>query len=201
MKTIDWEVPAVRSGWQGWMDRFVGPGATDAELWVQLVGGILIALGAAGVYFANHGMTDGVLPALLVVILCLDLGGGVVTNATGSAKRWYHRAGQDWRAHMRFVALHGVHVIFVALVWSDQSLFYFVSVYGLLLTASAIVLAVPLPLQRPVAMTAYGLALLAAQSPVLAIEGFGWFLPLLFLKLLVCHLVVEAPFAARRDRG
>ena len=33
---IDWELPPLRDGWRGQIDKFVGPGATKAEINLQL---------------------------------------------------------------------------------------------------------------------------------------------------------------------
>ena len=33
---IDWDVPELRSGWRGLIDKAIGPGATKAELNTQL---------------------------------------------------------------------------------------------------------------------------------------------------------------------
>lgn len=41
-----------------------------------------------------------------IAILGFDLVGGVLTNATAAAKRWYHRPGQGCLQHMAFVSMH-----------------------------------------------------------------------------------------------
>ena len=35
---ISWTPPPPRAGWRGLWDRFIGPGATGAELTIQLLG-------------------------------------------------------------------------------------------------------------------------------------------------------------------
>lgn len=63
-----------------------------------------------------------------------------------------------------------------------------------LLLSALVVLAVPLYLQRPVAFIAYGGAILINYYVVATPRGMEWFVPILFLKLTLCHLLLEAPF-------
>ncbi|MGB6298936.1 MAG: hypothetical protein WBF90_22540 [Rivularia sp. (in: cyanobacteria)] len=49
-----------------------------------------------------------------------DLVGGVITNATSSAKRWFHRTGQTWQHHLAFVSIHIFHIFLVALLFRDS---------------------------------------------------------------------------------
>lgn len=193
---IDWEPPTPRAGVAGAWDRFIGPGATAAEEWVQLAGGLLIGLAGVALYLAQDGVRHDWLALLVLVVIAIDIGGGIVTNATSAAKRWYHRRGQGARQHVLFVAVHGVHIALVAWLWAEDAMMYFALVYAMLLGASVLALAVPLYLQRPVAFASYALVLLAAQTPWLATAGLDWFVPLLFLKLQLSHLVREAPFPA-----
>jgi hypothetical protein len=87
--SVDWEIPATSSGWPGRLERFMGPGKTRAESTVELLGG---AAGVAALLAA--AATDEALRSWssvqlgLAAILALDLVGGVLTNATNSAKRW-----------------------------------------------------------------------------------------------------------------
>lgn len=198
MKQVDWAVPEPREGLAGFWDRFAGPGATGAEIWFQMAGALVIGAVATWYYFAQRGLEAGWAAGIVLVVLAIDLGGGVATNATGAAKRWYHRAEQGWRQHMGFVAMHGVHVGLVAWLLVEDGLVFFILSYGMLLGIAAVILAVPLYLQRPVAMVAYALVLLAAQTPVLAPPGLEWFVPLLFLKLIVSHLLFEVRFSPQQ---
>lgn len=195
MRRMDWNVPAPRPGLAGAWDRFIGPGATASEEIVQLAGGAAIGLVACGLYVMERGVPAEWGVALVLVLIALDLGGGIGTNATGAAKRWYHRPGQGWPQHMGFIAVHLVHVALVSWLWAADGAAFFLGTGGMLLVASGVVLGVPLHVQRPVAFCVYALVLLAAQLPWLAAPGLDWFIPLLFLKLILAHLVVEAPFA------
>ena len=114
-----WEYPEPRTGWRGEFDRFMGPGATRAELALEL--GFAVLGGAAMLIYALTSFPLwSIIQIGVAVLLAFDIAGGVVTNATSSAKRWYHRAGQGARQHLQFVALHIVHVIIVA--WLDAAI-------------------------------------------------------------------------------
>ena len=194
------EPPVPRKGWRGSLDSFIGPGATTAEVWFQFSAAILVALACLSVYAETTDHSSWKL-YVTVLLLAFDLIGGVVTNSTSAAKRWYHRAGQGFVEHMNFIALHAIQIASVAFLFAyEHPWFYFGTIYGLLLLSSAVVLKVPLYLQRPVAM-----ALVAASIPfsmsrqlVPRTPGLEWFIPLLFLKLLVAHLTVEAPYQPSR---
>lgn len=89
---IDWAQPQPRHGILGTWDRFVGPGATAAELWLSLAAA-LAGVAAVAVHAFQPTTTWSLPQSLLAIILAFDLAGGVVTNATVSATHWYHRPG------------------------------------------------------------------------------------------------------------
>jgi len=196
---IDWVPPLPRKGFMGSWDRFVGPGATDAEEWLQLLGGLVIALAVIALYWLNGGFGNNWLVSIFVVILALDLGGGLLTNATNTAKRWYHRPQHSKGALFRFIAIHGLHIGIVGWLFASNPMMYFALVFGFLLFAAAVILWVPLYLQRPTAVLFFSLGLLGAQLQFFEVAGLSWFLPLLFFKLLIAHLVTEAPFSAMQS--
>lgn len=188
-----WAAPPPRQGVLGALDRFIGPGATLAELWLQFGGAAVIACLCFALYWTSDAASDA-LRGVVVALLALDIAGGVITNATGSAKRWYHRDGQSWQQHLAFVATHIVQLGLVAWLFAGQPWLYLAAAYGLLLVATAAVLAVPGYLQRPLAFAAYAVCFLVAQLPLFSLPGLAWFLPLFYFKLLVSHLVRETPF-------
>lgn len=198
MPRIDWEPPMPRAGLAGTWDRFMGPGATGAEEGVQAGFGLAIAAACLMLFWLGGGFGQGWLAGVVAVVLAADLGGGLITNATSAAKRWYHRAGHGRAAHLRFIAVHGVYIAVVAALFAGSGWLYFGAAYGFLLVAALVITGVPLYLQRAVALGLAGLGILMAQLPLFAVPGLGWFLPLLWLKLLVAHLVREAPFAVEQ---
>lgn len=71
---------------------------------------------------------------------------------------------------------------------------YVAGVYGYLLLATVVTLVVPLYVQRPAALLLYGGAILLNAYLFPPTAGMEWFVPVLFLKLLVAHVLHEAPF-------
>ena len=190
---VERTVPPLRSGIRGAIDRFIGPGATPAEQWLQFAPALIGAF-LAPAYAILTGHDWGILLILLSAIFAIDLVGGVITNATSAAKRWYHRAEQGKWAHLQFVALHVVHVLLVAWFFREADWIYFAVVSSFLLIAAWIILSVPLYLQRPVAFMLFGIGLLIGIYGFAPTPGLEWFLPFFFLKVLVSHLVKEAPY-------
>jgi hypothetical protein len=190
---INWNYPVPRQGLAGAMDRFIGPGATSAEGWVQGLFAAGVAI-AALAYAAWSGLEWTILQFTVAILLAFDMAGGIVTNATSSAKRWYHRAGQGFSAHLGFVAVHLVHIFVVAWLFRGMDWFFFGAVSTYLLAAAVVILKTPLYLQRPVALGIFALSIplsLYALSPT---PGMEWFVPFLALKLLVSHLLREEPY-------
>ena len=184
---------APRSGAAGWLDRLAGPGATRAELALQFVPAVIAAV-VAPLYAVTLDVDWTGLQLAIIALLGFDLVGGVPANATGAAKRWFHRPGQGWRQQFGFVVLHLVHIAVVAMLFRTGDGYFFGIVGGYLLVAALLILATPLYLQRPVGLGLYVLALVGSEYLFSSTPGLEWFLPLLFLKLLVCHLIAETPF-------
>ena len=193
------------------MDSFIGPGATSAEVVLQFAAALAVGVCCQLAYRSASALdADG--PSwqreALVFLIGIDMAGGMVTNATGAAKRWYHRSGQGFLEHMAFVALHAAQIGAVAYWFVDDGddddgadgigsrWTYFAAAYGSLLAASAAVLSSPLYLQRPAAaaLAAVVVPLSSVASIVPRTPGLGWFLPMLFVKILMSHLTSEVPF-------
>ncbi len=189
----NWETPPPRSGIAGALDKFVGPGATKAELALQF--GIAALAGiAAPVYATLVTKSWSWVQYAACSLLALDIAGGVVTNATSSAKRWYHRAGRNFLHHFGFVSLHLFHLLIVSALYLEFNIVWIMVAGGYMLCSTLLILAVPLYLQRPVAVTAYSGAVLICSYVLTQPEGVEWFLPLFYLKLLVSHLLKEEPY-------
>lgn len=193
----DWSEISPCRGFDGWTDRLIGPGATPAELLVQLVPS-LGAMVVAPVYAVTLSNQWTALQLAVIGLLALDIVGGVLTNATSSAKRWYHRPGQGWRQHLGFVFLHLLHLWLVALLLRGGDWGFWLATSGYLLGASLLILWSPLYLQRPIAFGLYGLSLIGDRYFLSPTPGLEWFLPLFFLKLLVSHLLREMPYPPGR---
>ncbi len=196
---IRWASPEPRTGWLGLWDRFVGPGATAAEEWLQLLGGLVLITMALLVFFIRFPDEPTRIQIVIVTLLALDLSGGVITNATSTAKCWYHREGQGWWQHLVFVLPHGIHLVLLVWLFPGVAWWFFLLFYGYLVAATLIILHTPLYLQRPTAFMCYAgvvlLNVLFAPTP-----GLEWVVPFLFLKLLIGHLLKEAPFRPEGER-
>lgn len=198
---ISWEIPATPPGLAGRLERFMGPGKSRSESVVETLG----LLGCASLLAAGlltSGIARDLSTAQLVVVALagLDLIGGVLTNATNAAKRWYHRADPGARrARLLFVSAHLIHLAAMGLVVLSGDLTWTLTNAALLLGGAATVEYAPLHLRRPVAMALLTAAVLANLFWLPVPTALAWFAPLFFLKLLVCHLVPEAPLERKRD--
>ena len=190
---INWNYPRPRPGFGGALDRFFGPGTTRAEAWIQALFSIGAAI-AMPAYAAASGFGWSLLQYTVATWLAFDLVGGIITNATSSAKRWYHREGQGFREHFRFIVFHVAYLLLVAWLFRGLDWFYAGVLSAVLLVAALTVLRAPLYLRRPLA---FGLVIIAfvlneyAFSPT---DGLQWFVPFLFIKLIASHALREEPY-------
>jgi hypothetical protein len=198
MHEIDWTPPPPRKGLNGYWDQFIGPGATQAEQWVQLGLGVLLAVVLLAFLFVRReALNWSVVQVAVVVFFAVDLFGGVVTNATAAAKRWYHREGHDnLRGHLPFIVVHGIHLVVFSAAFRGMDWAFVIVLFGYLLAATVIVARVPLYLQRPIGMALFCGGYLLGTYLFVPTVGTEWFVPIFFLKLLVSHLLKEAPFRA-----
>jgi hypothetical protein len=197
---IDWAIPPTSAGWNGRLERFMGPGTTPAEEIVQFVGGAVgVTLIAAYLWHSDAASQWPAWKVALIGVIAVDLVGGVLTNATNAAKRWYHRDAPGMaRKRLVFVSLHLVHLAAVAFVLLPAAWSWFAVNAVLLLAAAALIERVPLGVKRPTAMATW-LAVVTASPIVYAPPAaLAWFTPIFFLKLLVSHMVPEAPMEQRR---
>lgn len=181
---------APRTGLVGHWDRFIGPGATSAELLIAFLPALASAV-LVPVYAYTLGVAWTPLQYAVAAFLAFDLVGGVLTNATNSAKRWYHRPGQTGRHHMTFVAVHLLHIVVFAWLFRNMDWSFVGIVSDTLLLSALLVLTVPRFLQRPVALLCMLAALALGLYGLSPTPGLEWFVPVLFLKLVVSHLVDE----------
>jgi hypothetical protein len=186
-------LPKPREGLPGALDRLVGPNATRAELALQFLLP-LAAAGAAVSYAACAVGTWATLQYIFCAILAFDVMGGIITNASSSGKRWYHRTGRRWPHHFGFVTLHLGHLVLVSWLFLAFDLAWLAITGAYLLIASLTILSTPLYLQRPIALIMYAGSVLMAMYALAPAAGMEWFLPLFYLKLLVAHLLNEQAY-------
>ena len=109
MTRIDWETPEQSKGLGRVVDELIGPGATRAEIVLVFVVGII---GGCAVIAYQYvvGLGWDLLQLIVGAIIAFDIAGGVIANATSTAKRWYHREGQGFKQHFGFVVVHFIHL-------------------------------------------------------------------------------------------
>ncbi len=186
---IDWSYPEPENAF----DRFIGPGASRAEILLQLVPTFIIT--AVWLIIAvMDNWSWSLLQMAVAGVLMLDMLGGVITNATSAAKRWYHRSGQGFGQHMRFVALHLVQPTLIVLFFDVGNWAFVVGSFGYLVLAALLILGAPLYLQRPLAALLLALSFFWALYVLPVPVHFEWFLPVYYTKLLVCHMLREEPY-------
>lgn len=191
--TVDWTLPGGRPDW------LLGTGAVPAErllVWTATA----VSAGALVAVAAVQDVAWSWWQWALVLVLTVDVAGGVPANALGSAKRLYHSpapAGlplpqRALRSHVGFAALH-VHPFLLAALLPDGTWAWAGAWYLLSLGGTAAVVAVPLYLRRPLAAAIGTVALIAAPL-VAAPAGLAWLGPVLVLKLVAAHAVREEPY-------
>jgi hypothetical protein len=195
--TIDWEYPQPRSGLSGMLDRFFGPGTTRAEAWLQGIFSVAAGFALPLYAFLKH-LNWSPVQYVVAALLAFDCAGGIVTNASSSAKRWYHRPGRGFGDHFSFVAFHVVYVFLVAWIFRSMDWAFFAVVALYLLGAAYLVLKTQLYLRRPLAFALLAFSFLLNTYAFAPTPGLEWFVPFLFLKLIVSHLLREEPY--RPDR-
>lgn len=193
--TIDWNYPTPRTGFAGFIDKLVGPGATKAELWLQF--GFAVLAGFLMWAYATFKPLPWTWWQILIAsYLAFDICGGIATNATSSAKRWWHRAErQTVKAKMKFIIPHFYMPGLITLAFMPGNLTFFLVVYGYLILGALIIVYTPLYLRRPMTLVLFSGAIVMAMvlfTPM--VRGLEWFIPLLFLKLFVSHLNQEEPY-------
>ena len=184
------EFPEPRTGFAGLWDRLIGPGATFSENTLIIASSALGAVGAA-IPFALAGSS---LVMVVAALLGFDVIGGAVANATNTTKAWYHRPGIGFSQHLNFLAPHLIHIFLVAWLFRAQpfDVGYMLIIGSTLLFSGLIVILSPKSLKRPIAAGLYLVAVATALYVTGLTPGLEWFVPALFLKLLIGHLVPEA---------
>ncbi|MEV0245903.1 hypothetical protein AB0H76_04855 [Nocardia sp. NPDC050712] len=168
-------------------DRLIAPGASRGEVALGFGASIL---GAAMVFGLGLHADLELWRVAILALVAFDMFGGAVVNATGSAKRWYHRPGRSSAHHLGFVAVH-VQPFVLAWILPGFSWLAASTIYATALLGALLVTATPAPLRRPAAFagTAFGIAITTGllTVPVAA----AWFAPILLIKLLLAHLLPE----------
>lgn len=186
----EWRYPEP----SGVMDRFIGPGATKAELWLQFLPTFIIASVVtiwAAFQYENWNWWQWIVYWVLIV----DMVGGVITNATSSAKRWYHKRQTKNSDHLKFVLLHALQPFLIVILFAPENWIYFFGTFVWLLLGACIILKLPVYLQRPAAGAWVVGGIFLEQLILSTPAGFEWFFAVYLIKVLVSHLLCEPPYS------
>jgi hypothetical protein len=171
-----------------------GPSRTSGETIVCVTGSALV-MALLVAYIADEGGWHDrtVLQTLVLGAVIFDLSFGMFTISTATARAWYHRAGADAR-RFRFGFVTGHLCYFVAgAALFDTGWKWAIANAAMLVAFAIAVDATPGQLKRLVAL---GLALTAALVNLMFMPlpaALAWLPALLFVKVLVCFLVPDAP--------
>ena len=192
-KESNWEYPEPRKGLAGQWDKFIGPGATTAE---QLIALLPALLGSSGIvaYAVVKDLNWDLTQYIFAFLVTFDIIGGVLTNATSAAKRWYHRKELTHSKHLGFIVIHIIQIVIVSWLFRDLDILYIGVVYFYLMISATIVTLVPLRMQRSTALLLVCGSFIISLYVLSPTPGFEWFIPVLFIKLLVSHLTIEEPY-------
>ncbi|GAB5471086.1 MAG: hypothetical protein Kilf2KO_41160 [Rhodospirillales bacterium] len=190
----------IKWGYSGSADLLCGSGATRAERALAYGMAALLTAIVLGVDASRAAPIADGWSVLLLAFFAFDVAGGAVANMLNSCKRFYHsdlQAGEGGFARLAkrpavFTAIH-LHPIVAAFAFGG-SLVNGLVWYLLLQAAVAITLATPLYLRRAGAAAMTLLALLGSQSLLPLGAGLEWFIPCLFIKLVLGHAVQEEPY-------
>jgi hypothetical protein len=161
-----------------------GPDTTGPEIAVQVAG--IVALTAAAVALAVlRDPRWSALQWVIAVAIAFDFSGGVVTNATTAAKRWFHRPGRGAKRAAFYVA--HAHPLLIAWAFSTPWT-QAIALYAGMLGAVAVVERVPREIAQPAAFGAVALGLIVAGAGTWPV-GLEWFAPVYLLKLVGAHAV------------
>lgn len=196
------QIVPIEWNYTGSADPLCGTGATPAE---RLLAYGMATLFTGIVLVANFYRDDPIAEGWSIALLAFfafDIIGGAVANMLNSCKRFYHgtlQAGEGRGARLAknptvFTAIH-IHPIIAAYVFQGSVLNAF-AWYILLQISVAVILALPLYLRRAAATAITVLALLGSQLILPLGAGLEWFIPCLYIKMVLGHAVQEEPYRA-----
>lgn len=200
------ENSCVKWDYHGPTDALVGSGASKAEQ--TLAYGMATVL-ASCIFLLDqmkpHPITgESWLLRGILLFFSFDIAGGAVANMLNSCKRFYHSPLKEHEGSFAKFAKNvrlftAIHVHPIILSWClggniHNSFFW----YMMLQVAVWMTLAVPLYLRRSFATGLTVLAIIFEPTMPLG-DGLSWFIPCLFIKMVVGHAVQEEPYGPKKD--
>lgn len=194
------QIVPIQWTYNGSADPLCGTGATRAERWLAYGTAALFTVIILALDFDRDTPIAEGWSVVLLAFFAIDIAGGAVANMLNSCKRFYHghlQPGEGFGVRMAknttlFAAIH-VHPIVAAYVFGG-SVFNAIIWYVLLQIGVAVTVAMPLYLRRAGATAITLLALFGSQSILPLGLGLEWFIPCLFVKMVLGHAVQEEPY-------
>jgi nitrate/nitrite transporter NarK len=192
-KKIRWE-------YEGKPDYINGTGAYPEEKFIAFFGSALLPALVIYQLITGH-MQWNIIQIVIGLYFALDLGGGLVSNALNSCKRYYDSpikpeetgvAGAVKKMPV-FIAAH-VHPLVVGLLFNDMNWTYALTWYAAFLISVLIVFKTPLYLKRAVGKLLAMVAIVVSFYLFTPVPGFEWFIPILFMKIITGHMIPEEPY-------
>jgi hypothetical protein len=134
----------------------------------------------------QHGHAQ--LVTLVAAILAFDLFGGLVVCAGHPFRQWSSRAHRTVARRAAFVLSHSPHVALVAFLFSSSPLWYLFYALSWLILCTVAWMATPEAYRGSVAIAGAILGVVIVNPIVGPVEGMNWFLPTLYVKVLVSYL-------------
>jgi hypothetical protein len=173
----------------------VGPDASTWEMVLVAAGALIVPFGVLIFWFLEAPLWEW-WQILVLLLLSADLGGGAIANLLRPCKDFYHQPltskAKWWEKLLKnplfFSALH-IYPILVWWIFPDVSIISGVLWYFQILIATLLMNEIPKRLKRPVAGLIVVVVFVLNAYIIAYPAGFGWFIPLVFMKLILGHQV------------
>jgi hypothetical protein len=171
-----------------------GPPRTRGETIVCLSGSALV-MALLAVYIGHEGgwQDRSMLQIVVLALIIFDLIFGMFTISTTTAKAWYHRAGAKARRFRLIFVLGHLPYLAACAALFDTGWTWAIANTGLLLAFAIAVDFAPADLKRIVAIGLTSTAGLVNLIWMPLPSSLAWLPVLLFVKILACFLLNEAP--------
>ncbi len=185
--------------YEGKTDVINGTGAYFEERVLGYSGAAIVTV--LMLYLQFTGYTDWTWWQLLIAsYISFDLGGGFMSNSLNSVIRFYetpYKEGEgksakylknDWI----YNGMH-FHPLIVGLVFNNDWV-YAIGWQVIFFGSLAVVAITPQYLKRPISRLLTLLAIIISLYFLQSVPGFEWFIPLIFIKMVMGHMVREEPY-------
>lgn len=190
----------IRWDYEGKTDVINGTGAYREEKIIAFIGSAIIPI--VLIFQLILGRLEWTpLQILIGLFIGFDIGGGMVSNALNSCKRFYEtplktnegKGAKYAKDNRIYLGLH-IHPIVVGLLYNNMDWFYALTWYAIFMASVLIVCKMPLYLKRPVSVLLTLIAIVVNLYLITPVIGFEWFIPMLFIKIVCGHLIREEPY-------